>query len=333
MDRDSTVGTQEENHELELDAQSVQAVHDLQNKNAALQSAFSEEQQHKNAVVNQRIGRRQILTMFEKISNVTNLVDLQKIKESKEYKGLQISIDGETRNITTWADYCRLVEGRSVESIDLDLQNLNAFGEELFESMRQVGIGPGKMRTLRKLPDEDIALIQQARECDDKDQIAELVDSLVSKHAREKLQLAQEKEQLTKERDDAHADKQALEEVVSDKTSKILDLEKQVSRKRLERLPPDEESQQLREEANNLLFDTETTIRQLVAPLEQVVAHANDHQLDVGHWLRGQLDQLSEATEYLREQLGMVTWQQSTDPDLDGEQWDGQVIDAERTVQ
>ncbi|SIQ30322.1 hypothetical protein [Marinobacterium stanieri] len=333
MDRDSSIGTQEENHELELDSQSVQAVHELQNKNAALQSAFSEEQQHKNAVVNQRIGRRQILTMFEKISNVTNLVDLQKIKESKEYKGLQVSIDGETRNITTWADYCRVVEGRSVESIDLDLQNLNAFGEELFESMRQVGIGPGKMRTLRKLPDDDIALIQQARECDDKDQIAELVDSLVSKHAREKQQLAQDKEQLTKERDDAQADKAAVDQVLADKSSKIDELEKQVSRKRLERLPPDEESQHLREEANSLLFDAETSIRQLAQPLEQVVSHATEHGIDIGHWLRGQLDQLSEATEYLREQLGMVSWQPSTDPDLDGEQWDGQVVDAERTVQ
>jgi hypothetical protein len=330
MDRNDAIGTEEQNHELALN---VQSAHDLQNKNAALQSAFSEEQRQKTAVVNQRIGRRQILTMFERIGNVTNLVDLQKIKESKEYKGLQIIVDGETRNVTTWDDYCRLVEGRSRESIDLDLQNLNAFGEEMFDSMRQVGIGPGTMRALRKLPEEDFIQIDEVVKSKDEEKIKATIQDLQEKYAREKQQLAKEKEQLTKERDDAHADKQALEEVVSDKTSKILDLEKQVSRKRLERLPPDEESQQLREEANSLLFDTETAIRQLVAPLEQVVAHANDHQLDVGHWLRGQLDQLSEATEYLREQLGMVTWQPSTDPDLDGEQWDGQVIDAERTVQ
>lgn len=328
-----SIGTQEENHELELDAQAVQAVHDLQNKNAALQGAFSEEQRQKTALVHQRIGRKQVLGMLGKLVTVTDLVDLQRIKESKEYRGLEF-FDGEKLvTVTTWADYCRIVEGRSREIIDNDLLNLNTFGEEMFESMRQVGIGPGKMRTLRKLPDEDIALIQQAHECDDKDQIAELVDSLVSKYAREKQQLAKEKEQLTKERDDAREDKQALEEVVSDKTSRILELEKQISRKRLERLPPDEESAQLRKEANDLLYEVEVAIRQLVKPLEAVMAHADEHQLDVGHWLRGQLDQLSEATEYLREQLGMVPWQQPVDPDLDGEQWDGQVIDAERTVQ
>jgi len=319
MDQKGATGTHEENHELELD---TKAVHDLQNQAAALQNAHGEERD----LVNQLLGQAQMADAVAKLTSTVAVSKMAYVKENKLYRGLAGMRDLDGRGLTgTWEEFCKLL-GTSVAKVNEDIHNLQEFGEEALESMSRMGIGYREMRQFRKLPeDQKTALIEVAK-TGDKESFIDLAEEIIAKHAKEK-------EQLTKERDDAHADKQALEEVVSDKTSKILDLEKQVSRKRLERLPPDEESQQLREEANSLLFDTETAIRQLVAPLEQVVAHANDHQLDVGHWLRGQLDQLSEATEYLREQLGMVTWQPSTDPDLDGEQWDGQVIDAERTVQ
>lgn len=323
MEQKDATGTHEENHELEFD---VQAVQHLQNQSAALRSAHSEERD----LLNQMMGQIQMTGAISKLTTVVGLTKLAHIKETKMYRALAgksgLDRNGhEIADVGTWEGFC-LAVGTTRQKADEDILNLKAFGETALEDLSRVGAGYREMRQFRKLPeDQKTALIEVAK-TGDKESFIDLAEEIIAKHAKEK-------EQLTKERDDAHADKQALEEVVSDKTSKILDLEKQVSRKRLERLPPDEESQQLREEANNLLFDTETAIRQLVAPLEQVVAHANDHQLDVGHWLRGQLDQLSEATEYLREQLGMVTWQQSTDPDLDGEQWDGQVIDAERTVQ
>ncbi len=323
MDQKDATGTHEENHELEFD---VQAVQHLQNQSAALRSAHSEERD----LLNQMMGQIQMTGAISKLTTVVGLTKLAHIKETKMYRALAgksgLDRNGhEIADVGTWEGFC-LAVGTTRQKADEDILNLKAFGETALEDLSRVGAGYREMRQFRKLPeDQKTALIEVAK-TGDKESFIDLAEEIIAKHAKEK-------EQLTKERDDAHADKQALEEVVSDKTSKILDLEKQVSRKRLERLPPDEESQQLREEANSLLFDTETAIRQLVAPLEQVVAHANDHQLDVGHWLRGQLDQLSEATEYLREQLGMVTWQPSTDPDLDGEQWDGQVIDAERTVQ
>lgn len=323
MDQKDATGTHEENHELEFD---VQAVQHLQNQSAALRSAHSEERD----LLNQMMGQIQMTGAISKLTTVVGLTKLAHIKETKMYRALAgksgLDRNGhEIADVGTWEGFC-LAVGTTRQKADEDILNLKAFGETALEDLSRVGAGYREMRQFRKLPeDQKTALIEVAK-TGDKESFIDLAEEIIAKHAKEK-------EQLTKERDDAHADKQALEEVVSDKASKILDLEKQVSRKRLERLPPDEESQQLREEANNLLFDTETAIRQLVAPLEQVVAHANDHQLDVGHWLRGQLDQLSEATEYLREQLGMVAWQPSTDPDLDGEQWGGQVIDAERTVQ
>ena len=318
--------------DIKVTPETGQNMADVQNLSSQLQASFSEDQRHKTALVNRRMGRKQALDMIEKIANVSNLVDLQKMKETKEYKGLEF-FDGEKLlTISTWDDYCIHVEGRSRQAIDLDLQNLDVFGEELFDSMRQVGIGPGTMRALRKLPDDDFVQIEEAVKTKDEVQIKATIQDLQEKHAREKQQLIQEKEQLTQERDDVRADKDALEEVVSDKSSKIDELEKQVTRKRLERLSPDEEGAQLRKEADDLLFETETSIRRLVEPLEQVTNHAAEHQIDIGHWLRGQLDQISEAVEYLREQLGMVAWT-SSDPDLDGEQWSGQEVNTEETLQ
>lgn len=313
------VGTHEQNHELELD---TQAVHDLQNQAAALQSAQSEDRD----LINQLLGQAQMADAFGKFSQTVWASKLAYVKENKLYKAIAgkknpngLALRG------TWEEFCNLL-GVSDEKANQDIANLRAFGEEALESMSRMGIGYREMRQFRKLPaDQKEALVEIAK-TGDKESFVDLAEEIIAKHAKEK-------EQLTKERDDAREDKQALEEVVSDKTSKILELEKQISRKRLERLPPDEESAQLRKEANDLLYEVEVAIRQLVKPLEAVMAHADEHQLDVGHWLRGQLDQLSEATEYLREQLGMVPWQQPVDPDLDGEQWDGQVIDAERTVQ
>lgn len=43
----------------------------------------------------------------------------------QEYKGLEFVCDnGNTEHIRSWADYCRIVEGRSEDSIDLDIDNL-----------------------------------------------------------------------------------------------------------------------------------------------------------------------------------------------------------------
>lgn len=323
MDQKDVIGTHEENHELELD---VQAVHDLQNQTAALQSVHSDERD----LLNQMMGQIQMTGAISKLTTVVGLTKLAHIKESKMYRALagKSGLDrngNEIADVGTWEGFC-LAVGTTRQKADEDILNLKVFGETALEDLSRVGAGYREMRQFRKLPeDQKTALIEVAK-TGDKESFVDLAEEIISKHAKEK-------EQLIKERDDAQADKAAVDQVLADKSSKIDELEKQVSRKRLEHLPPDEESQQLREEANNLLFDAEASIRQLVQPLDQVMNHATEHGIDIGHWMRGQLDQLNDAVEYLREQLGMVSWQPVADPDIEGEQWTGQAIDAERSVQ
>ncbi|WKE65049.1 hypothetical protein PVT67_15505 [Gallaecimonas kandeliae] len=296
-----------------LDPEFVAQGAELQNQIAELRSASSEE----HALMHQLLGQAQMAEAFGKFSQTVWASKLAFVKENKLYRALagQKTPNGlELKG--TWAEFCGQL-GISDEKANQDIANLRAFGEEALESMSRMGIGYRELRQYRRLPeDEKTALIEVAK-AGDKDAFVDLAEEIITKHSKEREQLAQE-------RDDARADKAALDDVVADKTAKILDLEKQVSRKRLERLPPDEESQQLREEANGLFFDAEASVRRLVQPAEQVMAHAGEHGIDASHWLRGQLDQLGEALDYLREQLGMVSWQPEADSDLGGEQWAGQ---------
>jgi hypothetical protein len=171
-------------------APAVKAEHEL----AEIKSAFGEDQYHTTLLIGKRLGRKEMRQAFEKFGTITDLVELQRIKETKQYKGF-VHFDGEERvTITTFSEYCLHVEGRSVESVDLDLRNLRIFGEEFFDAMQRIGIGPGTMRDLRALPeDERQALLQVAQEAD-KDAFVDLASSLISKHEKEKEAAKKEKE-------------------------------------------------------------------------------------------------------------------------------------------
>ncbi|MDD2853859.1 MAG: hypothetical protein PHY09_18380, partial [Desulfuromonadaceae bacterium] len=66
------------------------------------------------------IGRVQALSFIEKVTTVSSLVQLNKIKESKVYRDLP--------NIGTWEKYCDYL-GWSRQKVDEDLRNLVTFGE------------------------------------------------------------------------------------------------------------------------------------------------------------------------------------------------------------
>lgn len=272
--------------------QSLVAIDEQHKQAARLEEAFTEEQRQQTSRFGRRLGHKDFINMMQKLLTVSDLLELQKIKESKEYKGLvHFDQNGNRQQISTWDEYCTHFEGSSRQSIDNDLANLNTFGEEMFDAMRQVGIGPGKMRSIRKLPEDELLLIQQASESNDKDQVVELIDNLVTKHAQEKAQLAAEKETLTKERDEALADAEATREVSAGKDQKInqlaTDLEK--NRRRISTQDPDEVAKELQIEAAGIAAELKSLI---VAKLRPAVEQLMDYQalhpeIDQQNWLAG----------------------------------------------
>lgn len=299
-----TVGTHEENQEFEFDAQTVS---DLQNQNAALIGAHNEERD----LVNQLLGQAQMADAFGKFSQTVWASKLAYVKENKLYKAIA---GKKTPNglvfSGTWAEFCSLL-GVSDEKANQDIANLRAFGEEAMDSMSKMGIGYREMRQFRRLPEDEKSALIEVAKTGDKDGFLDLAEEIIARHAKQT-------EQLTQQRDDALADNEAMQEVVADKSNKIDELERNL--KRIQKLPPDEVSKELRDEATGICFDAESSLRgSVLIALQAVRDHAEQHNIDVNNLIRGQLDQLNEAVDYLREQLDIPAWGGSSEPVWSGE--------------
>lgn len=139
--------------------------------------------------VGARIGMRNTVRAMQKLCDVTGLIDLQQIKESKQYKDLRVSIDGKLVTSLTWKDYCEFVEGRSVEHVDEDLRNLKAFGADMLESFQQLGMGYRQMRDLRAIPPDSKVLLIEAARVGDQVKLLEAAEDLIERHSSEKTKL------------------------------------------------------------------------------------------------------------------------------------------------
>jgi hypothetical protein len=184
-----------------------------------IKAGFSEDQRRVTHLMGQRAGRKQMTSAIQKLLMISDLVDLKSIKESKQYKGYDyIDENGNCQQISTFDDFCTHVEGRSRQSVDLDLANLNQLGEGFFDAMRKIGIGPATMRDYRKLPDDEKQALLEVAQNGDKDSFVELVSTLITKHQREKETTAK---QLTKLADDLDAQRKESAELIKAKDDVI----------------------------------------------------------------------------------------------------------------
>lgn len=289
---------------MELAPETVEAVAQAQQTSAAIVQAGQTEQEQVAKLINMRAGRRQMAEMIKKLVTVADLVDLQNLKESKGYKNFTTAIEGKLVIITTWEDYCTIVEGRSRESIDLDLKNLNALGPELFESMRTVGIGPGTMRAIRQLPEDKQELIQQAVATTNKDDLAEFIEQIIVKTSKEK-------ETLTKELDESKAAIVAKDEVAASNAKRISELQEKAVL--LKKLPADQRAKQLCSEIASLQTGIDEEIRtNFFNALQALVDHGgDDHQA----FINAQIQMLDDAVKLLRDEFGGVgmAWEQEAE--------------------
>lgn len=287
-----------------IDAEKTQQ---LQNEIAQLTSAGNDERD----LVNQLLGQAQMADAVAKLTSTVAVSKMAYVKENKLYRGLagMKNLDGQGLN-GTWEEFCQLL-GTSVGKVNEDIKNLQQFGEEAMDSMSKMGIGYREMRQFRRLPEDEKSALIEVAKTGDKDGFLDLAEEIIARHAKQT-------EQLTQQRDDALADNEAMQEVVADKSNKIDELERNL--KRIQKLPPDEVSKELRDEASGICFDAESALRgSVLIALQAVRDHADQHNIDVNNLIRGQLDQLNEAVDYLREQLDIPAWGGSSEPVWSGE--------------
>lgn len=136
-------------------------------------------------------GRVEALNFIGKVVTCSELINLNKIKESKIYKELP--------NINTWADYCKSL-GYSVDKIDLDLRNLNTFGEDFLRTVQTFGLGYRELRSLSKqvkagnleVKDAEVIIDGEVIPLDDKDELRDALDTLLKSKYKEIEELKDE---------------------------------------------------------------------------------------------------------------------------------------------
>jgi hypothetical protein len=262
-----------------------------------LADAAADQQRDIALIIGRRQGRTMIAQAFQKLYQITDLLDLQNLKESRKYKGFRhIAEDGKVLTIRTWEEYCFHVEGKSVQSIDLELGNFKQLGHEFFDAMRQLGVGPGTMRDIRRLPEDEKQALLIAAETGDKDSFVELAESFIVKSEREKAE-------LKKAADDARADYEALDKHMANTTRRADEAERNLAKaqKRIETETPDEYAQQVREEASLAAFEAEAAILGKLRPAFAALdTHARDNDCTHENFMSGLLAQIDGALLDLR---------------------------------
>lgn len=130
---------------------------------AALEVVEMERQIEKNATEDQKrredlisqtyrmMGRIEAVDMVGKMLNVSGLVWLKQVKESKIYR--------EITEFRTWESFCNYL-GKSRQLIDEQLQNLDKLGEDFLLTIRGFSIGYKDLRKLRKSVSDGQILIE-----------------------------------------------------------------------------------------------------------------------------------------------------------------------------
>ncbi|ASM75905.1 hypothetical protein VITFI_CDS1518 [Vitreoscilla filiformis] len=161
---------------------------------AALQAGTSAERD----LLNQLLGQAQMADAIAKFSRTVRLTKLAFVRENKLYQqlaGKQMPNGSALRG--TWEEFCELL-GYSKDKVDLDLQNLQSFGEEALESMSRMGIGYRDMKQYRRLPEDAKTLLIETAKTGDKAAFLDLAEELVERHAKQKADLEAKLDDATK---------------------------------------------------------------------------------------------------------------------------------------
>lgn len=192
--------------------------------------AIAQGMQDERDLVNQLLGQAQMADAISQFSRTVRLSKLAYVRENKLYKALagKQAPNGSALK-GTWEEFCTLL-GYSKDKVDLDLQNLRAFGEEALESMSRMGIGYRELRQYRRLPEDDKSALIEAAKSGDSAAFVDLAEELISKHAKEK-------EELTKKLEDTQHDYDALSKVEADTSKKLREAKLELERAQLRTAP------------------------------------------------------------------------------------------------
>jgi len=171
------------------------------------------------------LGRIEALDAVRQYTTAGWLLQVDAIRKTKAYKGMQLTVLGAARTIKTFSEFCDAI-GVSQRKIEEDLQNLNIFGERFLDRAQAAGIGYRQLRALRKLPDEARqVVIEGERLSDDPESLKDLLEDVIARNAKRE-------EGLKKELDSAKQTIAAKDKVLAEKAKQLTDTQFQLERVR-----------------------------------------------------------------------------------------------------
>ncbi len=165
------------------------------------------------------VGQRKLSAALRKLLTVCDLIELQKIKESKAYKGLRVVFNEKLLTVSTFDELCTAI-GESEGHINEQLLNLRTFGPEWMEFVGQ-SIGYRGLRSLRKLPDDEKTALIEAAKSGDKEQLVDLAELLIEKHINEKAELVTKTKLLEADMDDERKRTERIEKQLVDAETRL----------------------------------------------------------------------------------------------------------------
>lgn len=280
------------------------------------------------AQAHELIGMIKAFDFTQKLVTVTTLKAINEIKQSKQYKGLDIyNPQGKLVTVTTFREFCEAL-GFSVEKIDQDLLNLNTLGESFLETSQRLGLGYRDLRKLRKLPEDARAEIVDAEfsESADKEELLEKIEELTAKHAQEKQILEGQLKQ-------SQANYEAQSKVLKNKNDRInqLDIELEKKKNHINTLSPDEKGGLLRKETSQLAYNAEAILRgQVWKAFETLDSHTQESGIDHKQFMVGTLAEIELVLNELRTAFNLPRLADGDNrPEWAREGFEGKDYDAE----
>lgn len=258
--------------------------------------------------VGEIVGHRKLAEAFSKIATVSSLVELRRIKESKEYKGLKIVGDNnELLTVATWDDFCVHVVARSRAAVDRDLDCLETFGQEALDSLSRIGAGYRDLRALKKLPAPTRDALVAAAQSGDIEDIKLAIEEVTARHAAEK-------DALNAQLQDAKADIAAKDEVAAASARNVNRLQEQIARLKgqHEKSTPDEIAEKLRLHASTVAHSIRSEIiadgkdvSSLRTRVRSLVEHGEANGIAHTSFLAGLIFEIERDLRALRDEFAI----------------------------
>lgn len=243
------VSTDEELTAVENDISQAQQV--------AVQSSIADTALMASYEILKRVGRIEALQFTATVTDLAIAKTFEEIKNSKQYKGLAYNdVKGNRQHVTDLEEFCHVFLGKSYSRCKQLSQNLTLLGEELYEQAEQIGFTARDYQALKALPADDQAIVKQAIETEDKEQVIDLMQEMAAKYQKDK-------EKLKKELESKEADYLAQVERTTSKSEALEKAETALAKlkTRIKTLPPVKVGEEIRKEATGFASEVEELIR------------------------------------------------------------------------